>query len=167
MRTAAVVVLRDDPTDAATARIDAYVVLSPGADPTTIRERAAGVLPDYMLPATDDLTMTLTEIWSDVLGVPVGPDDDLFELGGNSLFAVRITAAQPPAASHPCACACGSCTVTRRSANRWGFSGPWTVTGCPRRAPTPAHGAHTLQKSRLITPGNEYAATWRQPIMCV
>ncbi|MGW0866039.1 phosphopantetheine-binding protein [Streptomyces sp. NPDC002611] len=94
VRTAAVVVLRDDPTDAATARIDAYVVLSPGADPTTIRERAAGVLPDYMLPATDDLTMTLTEIWSDVLGVPVGPDDDLFELGGNSLLAVRIAAAQ-------------------------------------------------------------------------
>jgi amino acid adenylation domain-containing protein len=134
VRTAAVVVRRDDPTDAATARIDAYVVLSPGADPTTIRERAAGILPDYMLPATvspvdtlpltpngkldptklppvgrppapgnavparaatatDDLTAPLTEIWSDILGVPVGPDDDFFELGGNSLFAVRITAA--------------------------------------------------------------------------
>ncbi|MFD3841754.1 amino acid adenylation domain-containing protein [Streptomyces sp. NPDC058642] len=134
VRTAAVVVRRDDPADAATARIDAYVVLSPGADPTTIRERAAGVLPDYMLPATvvpldtlpltpngkldtsrlppvgrppapgntvpsrtatasDDLTAALTEIWSDILGVPVGPDDDFFELGGNSLFAVRITAA--------------------------------------------------------------------------
>ncbi|MFI8829598.1 amino acid adenylation domain-containing protein [Streptomyces afghaniensis] len=134
VRTAAVVVRRDDPADAATARIDAYVVLSPGADPTTIRERAAGILPDYMLPATvspvdtlpltpngkldttklppvgrppapgnavparaatatDDLTAPLTEIWSDILGVPVGPDDDFFELGGNSLFAVRITAA--------------------------------------------------------------------------
>ncbi|MFC9679237.1 amino acid adenylation domain-containing protein [Streptomyces sp. NPDC056948] len=134
VRTAAVVVRRDDPTDAATARIDSYVVLSPGADPTTIRERAAGILPDYMLPATvtpldtlpltpngkldttrlpsvrrppaprkavpskapaatDDLMTTLTEIWSDVLDVPVGPDDDFFELGGNSLFAVRITAA--------------------------------------------------------------------------
>jgi hypothetical protein len=33
VRTAAVVVRRDDPTDAATARIDAYVVLSPGAEP--------------------------------------------------------------------------------------------------------------------------------------
>jgi acyl-coenzyme A synthetase/AMP-(fatty) acid ligase len=136
VRTAAVVVRRDDPTDAATARIEAYVVLSPGADPTTIRERAAGILPDYMLPATvapldalpltpngkldttklpavgrppapghpvgrpsrtaaatDGLTTTLTEIWSDILGVPVGPDDDFFELGGNSLFAVRVAAA--------------------------------------------------------------------------
>jgi aryl carrier-like protein len=27
-----------------------------------------------------------------VLGVPVGLDDDFFELGGNSLFAVRIGA---------------------------------------------------------------------------
>ncbi len=43
VRTAAVVVRRDDSTDAATARIGAYVVLSPGADPTTIRERAAGI----------------------------------------------------------------------------------------------------------------------------
>nr|WP_247247175.1 MULTISPECIES: phosphopantetheine-binding protein [unclassified Streptomyces] len=27
-----------------------------------------------------------------MLGTPVGPDDDFFELGGNSLFAVRIAA---------------------------------------------------------------------------
>ncbi|MET8982222.1 amino acid adenylation domain-containing protein [Streptomyces sp. NPDC004539] len=44
-------------------------------------------------PGADDLTARLTRIWSDVLGTPVGPDDDFFELGGNSLFAVRITAA--------------------------------------------------------------------------
>jgi fumarylacetoacetate (FAA) hydrolase family protein len=43
--------------------------------------------------AADDLTASLTAIWSDVLGVPVGPDDDFFELGGNSLSAVRIGAA--------------------------------------------------------------------------
>ncbi|PIM67258.1 peptide synthetase [Streptomyces sp. JV178] len=134
VRTAAVVVHRDDPSDAATARIDAYVALSPGGDPATVRERAATILPEYMLPATvtaldklpltpngkldasklpppevrrgsaspvrpdqssttDDLTRTLCEIWTEVLGVPVGPDDDFFELGGNSLFAVRIGAA--------------------------------------------------------------------------
>ncbi|UUU37377.1 amino acid adenylation domain-containing protein [Streptomyces sp. CA-210063] len=131
VRTAAVVVHRDDPADAATARIDAYVVLSSGGVPATVRERAAGILPAHMLPATvtaldalpltpngkldtarlpapvrasgrdespavradDTLTATLTEIWGDVLGVPVGPDDDFFELGGNSLFAVRIGAA--------------------------------------------------------------------------
>ncbi|WP_308402800.1 amino acid adenylation domain-containing protein [Streptomyces sp. AC550_RSS872] len=132
VRTAAVLVRHDDPSDAATARIDAYVVLSSGGDAAGIRERAAGILPDYMLPATvtaldalpltpngkldaaklpapavprssrrdtapaaadDGLTAILTEIWSEVLGVPVAPDDDFFELGGNSLFAVRIGAA--------------------------------------------------------------------------
>jgi amino acid adenylation domain-containing protein len=133
VRSAAVLVRRDDPAGAATARIDAYVTLACGGDPTGVRERAAGILPAYMLPATvtaldalpltangkldaaklpapaalrpsrpdeatrtdaaDDLTASLTAIWSDVLGVPVGPDDDFFELGGNSLSAVRIGAA--------------------------------------------------------------------------
>ncbi|MFF5369816.1 amino acid adenylation domain-containing protein [Streptomyces sp. NPDC013187] len=134
VRSAAVLVRRDDPAGPATARIDAYVTLSSGGgDPAGVRERAAGILPDYMLPATvtaldalpltangkldaarlpapaaprpsrrdgasradtaDDLTASLTEIWSDVLGVPVDPDDDFFELGGNSLSAVRIGAA--------------------------------------------------------------------------
>ncbi|SNX56806.1 amino acid adenylation domain-containing protein [Streptomyces sp. TLI_55] len=133
VRTAAVLVRRDETAGAATARIDAYVTLTPGGDPAGVRERAAGILPEYMLPATvtaldalpltangkldaaqlpapaaarppkrdtapeapavDDLTASLTEIWSDVLGMPVGPDDDFFELGGNSLFAVRIGAA--------------------------------------------------------------------------
>nr|WP_233450398.1 non-ribosomal peptide synthetase [Streptomyces acidiscabies] len=127
VRTAAVVVHREG--DAAGARIDAYVVLN-GGSTGTVRERAAGLLPEYMVPATvtaldalpltangkldvsrlvaapapalaqqqeqpftDDLTARLTRIWSDVLGTDVGPDDDFFELGGNSLFAVRITAA--------------------------------------------------------------------------
>ncbi|WP_086829984.1 amino acid adenylation domain-containing protein [Streptomyces sp. NRRL B-24572] len=35
----------------------------------------------------------LQEIWSTVLGTRVGLDDDFFELGGNSLLAVRISAA--------------------------------------------------------------------------
>jgi amino acid adenylation domain-containing protein len=134
VRAAAVVVRQDDPTDAATTRIDAYVVLADGhGDPGAVRRRAAGILPEYMLPASvatlealplttngkldrtklpaptalhqpardiapaahadDDLTETLTKVWTEVLGVPVGPDDDFFELGGNSLFAVRIAAA--------------------------------------------------------------------------
>ncbi len=132
VRTAAVVVRRADPADAATARIDAYVVLSAGGAPGAVRRRAAGILPDHMLPTTvtslealpltangkldaerlpapaaprspardtvpvtgdADLTERLREIWSEVLGVPVGLDDDFFDLGGNSLFAVRIGAA--------------------------------------------------------------------------
>jgi len=130
VRAAAVVVRREDPDDAAAARIDAYVVLA-GEDTASVRRRAAGILPEYMVPATvtavsalplttngkldaaklpapavsavakpggrptadDDLADTLTEVWAEVLGVTVGPDDDFFELGGNSLLAVRIGAA--------------------------------------------------------------------------
>ncbi|MER5835756.1 amino acid adenylation domain-containing protein [Streptomyces sp. NPDC002130] len=42
---------------------------------------------------TDGAAAVLREIWSDILGTPVGIDDDFFELGGNSLLAVRISAA--------------------------------------------------------------------------
>ncbi|WP_274564014.1 amino acid adenylation domain-containing protein [Streptomyces spiramyceticus] len=35
----------------------------------------------------------LAEVWESVLGVPVGPDDNFFDLGGNSLYAVRVAAA--------------------------------------------------------------------------
>ncbi|WP_367669678.1 phosphopantetheine-binding protein [Streptomyces sp. DT2A-34] len=35
----------------------------------------------------------MRDIWSEVLGVPVGLEDDFLELGGNSLFAVRVGAA--------------------------------------------------------------------------
>ncbi|MEU3879780.1 non-ribosomal peptide synthetase [Streptomyces californicus] len=135
---AAVVVHRDDPADPATARLDAYVVPAGGtaaaADLQGLRKRAAGILPEHMVPATvtalDALPLTpngkldaarlpapvrssssarpapepdgtgdtaladaLREIWETVLNTPVGLDDDFFELGGNSLFAVRISAA--------------------------------------------------------------------------
>ncbi|WP_079195520.1 non-ribosomal peptide synthetase [Streptomyces acidiscabies] len=126
VRTAAVVVHGDG----SAARIDAYVVLAGLADGNAraVRERAANLLPDHMLPATvtaletlpltpngkldqaalpaphpasptpptpstDTLADRLRAIWTDVLGTPVGLDDDFFELGGNSLSAVRITAA--------------------------------------------------------------------------
>ncbi|QKZ16007.1 non-ribosomal peptide synthetase [Streptomyces chartreusis] len=131
VRSAAVVVRCEDPDDAASARIDAYVVLS-GGDSVGVRRRAAGILPDYMVPAAvtvvdvlpltangkldaarlpapvapvvlagdsgsvavgDEFAERLRLVWSEVLGTSVGVDDDFFELGGNSLFAVRIGAA--------------------------------------------------------------------------
>jgi amino acid adenylation domain-containing protein len=127
---AAVVVRRTDATD---ARLDAYVVFRAEcaeADATAVRARAAGILPDYMVPATvtavpsfplttngkldmaklptpmagrttgdgrptadGTLAESLQGVWSSVLGVPVGVDDDFFDLGGNSVVAVRLGAA--------------------------------------------------------------------------
>ncbi|MFE2315471.1 phosphopantetheine-binding protein [Streptomyces sp. NPDC059441] len=37
-----------------------------------------------------DLVTALTGVWGEVLGVPVGPDDNVFELGGNSLYAILV-----------------------------------------------------------------------------
>jgi acyl-coenzyme A synthetase/AMP-(fatty) acid ligase len=125
---ASVVVNQADPDDAASARIDAYVVLSDPAAPVSgLRDRAARMLPEYMVPATvtaldamplttngkldvarlpvpsdvpvlaadssGDFTGDLLACWSVALGRQVGPDDDFFALGGNSLYAVRVVAA--------------------------------------------------------------------------
>jgi acyl-coenzyme A synthetase/AMP-(fatty) acid ligase len=124
VRAAAVVLRQDDPADAATARLDAYVVLASGTA-AEVRARAARLLPEHMVPAAvtvlealpltpngkldvaklpapvavqveegdGDLTAKLRAIWSTVLGTDVGPDDDFFDLGGNSLLAVRLGSA--------------------------------------------------------------------------
>ena len=42
---------------------------------------------------SDALTASLLLIWEAVLGVPVGLDDNFFDLGGNSLYAMRIATA--------------------------------------------------------------------------
>ncbi|MBB1257767.1 type I polyketide synthase [Streptomyces alkaliterrae] len=46
-------------------------------------------------PATvwpdDEVAQAVARVWRDMLGVsPIGPDDDFYELGGNSLFAIQI-----------------------------------------------------------------------------
>ncbi|MGW2933700.1 amino acid adenylation domain-containing protein [Streptomyces sp. NPDC001156] len=56
----------------------------PGPGPSGDRPDAGG---------DTGLAESLREIWEAVLGTPVGLDDDFFELGGNSLFAVRVSAA--------------------------------------------------------------------------
>jgi amino acid adenylation domain-containing protein len=142
---AAVVLNRTDPDDAATAQLDAYVVMD-GDDTASVRQRATRFLPEYMVPSTvtalermplttngkldtrrlprpaaapaapaapaatpaaapaaapaesaaaqaDTFEQVLLEVWREVLGVPVGPDDNFFDLGGNSLLAMRVGAA--------------------------------------------------------------------------
>ncbi|WP_234367347.1 non-ribosomal peptide synthetase [Streptomyces pluripotens] len=126
----AVVLGGDQDGGAARTRIDAYVVLAPAAngDVEPVRQRAAGLLPAFMVPttvtaldslpltvngkldtrrlpppvietrtATDDrqasgLAARLVALWQDILGVPVGLDENFFELGGNSLSAVQLAA---------------------------------------------------------------------------
>ncbi|MEO6087652.1 MAG: amino acid adenylation domain-containing protein [Umezawaea sp.] len=123
VRAAAVVLRQEDPADAATARLEAFVVLVSGTA-AEVRGRAATLLPDHMVPAAvtaldalpltpngkldvsalpesavveveegGDLTSRLRALWSTVLGAEVGVEDDFFDLGGNSLLAVRLGSA--------------------------------------------------------------------------
>lgn len=139
---AAVVANRSSADDAASARLDAYVVLASGTV-AGVRRHAANVLPEHMLPSTvtplqslpltangkldaarlptpkfgsssnkasrespgeavrqaapensgGSLLEALRQIWSNVLDLDVGPDDNFFDLGGNSLYAVRLATA--------------------------------------------------------------------------
>ncbi|MGF0176741.1 non-ribosomal peptide synthetase [Streptomyces sp. Marseille-Q5077] len=129
VRAAVVIVRPTDGAGAAEVRLDAYVVLDAG-DVSSVRRRAAAVLPDYMVPATvtevtalpmttsgkvdvaqlpapqvvgrsvqddtptedDALAARLQELWSELLGVPIGIDDDFFEAGGTSVVAVKSSA---------------------------------------------------------------------------
>ncbi|MEV1047015.1 beta-ketoacyl synthase N-terminal-like domain-containing protein [Streptomyces sp. NPDC049916] len=50
---------------------------------------------DHWDPATvwpdDELAQAVARVWHEMLGVsPIGPDDDFYDLGGNSLFAIQI-----------------------------------------------------------------------------
>ncbi|MFJ9864336.1 acyl carrier protein [Streptomyces sp. NPDC101165] len=45
-----------------------------------------------MSEVRDRLADTVTAVWTEVLGIDgIGPDDDFFDLGGDSLVATRLT----------------------------------------------------------------------------
>ncbi|MEU6087674.1 phosphopantetheine-binding protein [Streptomyces sp. NPDC047085] len=45
-----------------------------------------------MSEVRDRLAGTVTAVWTEVLGIDgIGPDDDFFDLGGDSLVATRLT----------------------------------------------------------------------------
>nr|WP_217493222.1 amino acid adenylation domain-containing protein [Streptomyces griseus] len=64
---------------------------APAVEPAPVPVAAAEG-PEPAAPQ-DEFTSTLLEVWQEVLGVAVGPDDNFFDLGGNSLLAMRVGAA--------------------------------------------------------------------------
>ncbi|GGN53884.1 hypothetical protein GCM10011579_012500 [Streptomyces albiflavescens] len=58
-------------------------------DRTRLPAPAAGASVPTAAPV-GGLVAVLTEVWEEILGVPVRPDDNFFELGGNSLYAIRL-----------------------------------------------------------------------------
>ncbi|MFG2330908.1 beta-ketoacyl synthase N-terminal-like domain-containing protein [Streptomyces sp. NPDC048604] len=75
-------VLADGTNLSATAFTDALGGDGPGTDDAW---DPAAVWPD------DELAQSVARMWRDMLRIsPIGPDDDFYELGGNSLFAIQI-----------------------------------------------------------------------------
>ncbi|MBW4511501.1 MAG: amino acid adenylation domain-containing protein [Scytonematopsis contorta HA4267-MV1] len=58
---------------------------------TTQSLQAQQQLQENFVPPRDLVELRLTQIWSDILNIsPVGVRDNFFDLGGNSLFAIRL-----------------------------------------------------------------------------
>jgi amino acid adenylation domain-containing protein len=76
--------------------VDALPLTTNGKlDPSKLPEPGLTTVSKVDGPPDDDneLAGQLTKLWSEVLGVAVSLDDDFFDLGGNSLLAIRIGAA--------------------------------------------------------------------------
>jgi hypothetical protein len=58
--------------------------------PAAREETAAATLPDVAGAAADPRVRYLMEVWSELLGLPAGPEDNFFELGGHSMLAVQM-----------------------------------------------------------------------------
>lgn len=66
-------------------KIDRNALLPPVA-----KEEAVSPPPSATGAAADPRVRYLSEIWSELLGLPAGPDDNFFELGGHSMLAVQM-----------------------------------------------------------------------------
>jgi hypothetical protein len=140
VESAAALFTQQDMKDAATARIDAYVVMNQGSL-HDVWSRAMQLLPEYMLPSSiarvssmpltrngklnarqlpdkiheksampgweaevesaaasdgdtvghPEIERHLVEIWTELFAKPIRPEDNFFDVGGNSLFAIRLS----------------------------------------------------------------------------
>ncbi|SFL00136.1 amino acid adenylation domain-containing protein [Lysobacter sp. cf310] len=66
-------------------KIDRNALLLPVA-----KEQAVAPVPSATGAAADPRVRYLSQIWSELLGLPAGPDDNFFELGGHSMLAVQM-----------------------------------------------------------------------------
>lgn len=57
-----------------------------------LRAQTVRDLPESLGPPRDSLELKLAGIWQQILGRPIGVNDDFFELGGHSLLAVLLVA---------------------------------------------------------------------------
>ncbi|GAB3356723.1 amino acid adenylation domain-containing protein [Lysobacter tyrosinilyticus] len=58
--------------------------------PAPMREEAGVVAATVDAATLDPRVRYLSEVWSELLGLPAGPDDNFFDLGGHSMLAVQM-----------------------------------------------------------------------------
>jgi amino acid adenylation domain-containing protein len=58
--------------------------------PPVAKDEAISPQPDATEAVTDPRVRYLSGVWSELLGLPAGPDDNFFELGGHSMLAVQM-----------------------------------------------------------------------------
>ncbi|MFH8349525.1 amino acid adenylation domain-containing protein [Streptomyces sp. NPDC018045] len=71
-------------------KLDVAALPDPAARPAVDAEARDGGARDADTPRGTPLMERIRTVWQDTLGLPVGLDDDFYELGGDSLQAVRI-----------------------------------------------------------------------------
>lgn len=93
-------ILPDHMVPATVTAVDSLPLTTNGKlDPSRLPEPVLRAEPATVRPPSDEgstdegLAEAMREAWSAAFGVPVGLDDDFYHLGGNSLLAVRISAA--------------------------------------------------------------------------
>jgi hypothetical protein len=65
-------------------KIDRHALPAPSREET-------GAIPTHVdVTSIDPRVRYLAEVWSDLLGMPAGPDDNFFDLGGHSMLAVQM-----------------------------------------------------------------------------
>ncbi|HEY3502280.1 MAG TPA: amino acid adenylation domain-containing protein [Actinocatenispora sp.] len=116
---------------------------------------SAGASADAAPAGDAELVRRLAGIWADVLGVPaVGPDDDFFALGGNSLRAVRVAAriatreCLPATANH-----LFTAPTVRALADLLGRLDPVAAAPIPRRRRVPLGGGPVSAEPGARTEG--------------
>jgi len=58
--------------------------------PAPIREEGSAIPVHVDAASLDPRVRYLSEVWSELLGLPAGPDDNFFDLGGHSMLAVQM-----------------------------------------------------------------------------
>jgi hypothetical protein len=71
-------------------KLDVAALPAPGAWPVETPPEAGTAVPGEAVESGDSVTAEILGLWSRILNTEVSIDDNFFEIGGNSLFVIRV-----------------------------------------------------------------------------